>query len=602
MCLCYTRPKFLLQLADIFISYSRKDAELAIALAERLRETGATVWMDTVAIVAAQTWSAEIVNAIKECKALVVLLSPDSVASPNVTKEVALASEMRKIIVPIDLSECELNDAMVYALAGLHRISYHDEEALLRSFEKHGFGNSGTELSGTDTFHSVSASFSPSERTEVRPTTLHIAVLPFDDLSPSKDNDWFADGMMDELITTLDSLNAVVVCPRTDVLYYKGKHPKLQEIVADLGVTHVIEGSVQKILEKIRINVTLTDARKNKRIWSEKYNGTFDDVFELQDKTCFAITEALRISLTPEDEKKIERKPTDNTEAYELLLKATEYYSKQTRADYERALQLYEVAAKLDPLCTPVFSGIANSSLELYKSYSHDTADLKKAEDAIAKMTAIEGETARSLRLISNIESLRGNNEEALRYAQKSLQLDPDYSPAYQSLGLSLMALGRLGEAADARERNVQLTINSIHVHFGLLIVLDQLGDMARLQAAALRAIPYYEKHVRFNPDDVNAQVQLAMVLYFAARPEEAKLKADELVLEKTIDGNALYNLTCLYLKLTDTSRALATLRRSIEAGFTDIKLFRTDPDLALLRESPEFEVLMGELEEKIAA
>lgn len=600
MCLCYTRPKFLLQLADIFISYSRKDAELAIALAERLRETGATVWMDTVAIVAAQTWSAEIVNAIKECKALVVLLSPDSVASQNVTKEVALASEMRKIIVPVNISECELNDAMIYALAGLHRISYHDEEALLRSFEKHGFGNRGAEVSPSEPKEPTEAR---TDRMEcVRPTTLHIAVLPFDDLSPSKDNDWFADGMMDELITTFDSLDTVVVCPRTDVLYYKGKHPKLQEIVDDLGVTHVIEGSVQKILEKIRINVTLTDARKNQRVWSETYQGTFDDVFELQDKTCFAITEALRISLTPEDEKKIERKPTDNTEAYELLLKATEYYYRQTRADYEHALQLYEVAAKLDPLCTPVFLGIASSSLELYKSYSHDTADLKKAEDSIAKMTAIEGETARSLRLISNIESLRGNNEEALRYAQKSLQLDPDYSPAYQALGLSLTALGRLGEAADARERNVQLTINSIHVHFGLLIVLDQLGDMARLQTAALRAIPYYEKHVRFNPDDVNAQVQFAMVLYFAARPEEAKLKADELVLEKTIDGNALYNLTCLYLKLTDTSRALATFRRSIEAGFTDIKLFRTDPDLALLRESTEFELFVGELEGKIAA
>jgi TolB-like protein len=585
--------------ADIFISYSRKDAELAFALAEKLRSSGATVWMDTLAIVAAQTWSAEIVNAIKECKALVVLLSPDSVASHNVTKEVALASEMRKTIVPIDVSECELNDAMIYALAGLHRISYHDEEALLRSLEKHGFGagtdSSDADFSGTD--------FSPSkrnERTKVRSTALRIAVLPFDDLSPSKDNDWFADGMMDELITTLDSLDAVVVCPRTDVLYYKGKHPKLQEIVADLGVTNVIEGSVQKILEKIRINVTLTDARKNERIWSEKYHGTFDDVFELQDKTCFAITEALRISLTPEDEKKIERRPTDNTEAYELLLKATQYYDRQTRTDYERALQLYEVASKLDPLCTTAFTGIASASLELYRSYSHDPADLKKAEDVIAKMTAIEGETARSFRLVSNIESLRGNNEEALLYAQKSLERDPDYSPAYQALGLSLIALGRLAEAADARERCVQLAINNIHVHFGLLIALDQLGDKVRLETAALRAIPYFEKHLRVNPEDVNAQVQLTLVLYFAAKPEEAKQKADELVLSKTIDGNALYNLTCLYLKLSEPSRALATLRKSIDAGFTDIKLFRTDPDLALLRETPEFDVLIGELEEKI--
>lgn len=580
-------------MADIFISYSRKDAELAAALAERLRQSGASVWMDTMAIVAAQTWSAEIVNAIKECKALVVLLSPDSVASHNVTKEVALASEMRKTIVPIDVSECELNDAMVYALAGLHRIPYHDEEALLRSIEKHGFGSAdapsaSSKLPGT------------SGGGQDARATIRIAVLPFDDLSPSKDNDWFADGMMDELITTLDSLDAVTVCPRTDVLYYKGKHPKLQEITRDLGVNHVIEGSVQKILEKIRINVTLTDARKNERIWNEKYHGTFDDVFDLQDRTCFAITEALRISLSPEDEKKIEQRPTDNTEAYELLLKATQYYDRQTRPDYERALQLYEVAAKLDPLCSSAFQGISFSSLELFRSYTHDAADLKRAEDAIAKMNAIEGETARSLRLVSNIEALRGNNEEALRYAQKSLELDPDYSPSYQALGLSLIALGRLAEAADARERCVQLSINNIHVHFGLLIALDQLGDKTRLEAAALRAIPYFEKHLRLNPDDVNAQVQLTLVLYFASKPEEAKQKADELVLEKTIDGNALYNLTCLYVKLGDLPRALATLRKSIDAGFTDIKLFQTDPDLALLRESPEFEALIKELEEKL--
>jgi len=183
-------------MADIFISYSRRDSEQALSLAERLRASGANVWMDTAALAAAETWSAEIVNAIERCSHFFLLLSEDSVTSKNVTKEVALASEKDKIIVPIELSTCTLNSAMQYALAGLQKVSIVDEVALVRAIEKLGIGNADI----------PSASSRPSElqgNGQDARATLRIAILPFADQSPAHYNEWFSVCLDAELINNV---------------------------------------------------------------------------------------------------------------------------------------------------------------------------------------------------------------------------------------------------------------------------------------------------------------------------------------------------------------------------------------------------------------
>jgi len=296
-------------MADIFISYSRRDSEQALSLAERLRASGASVWMDTAVLSAAETWSAEIVNAIESCSHFILLLSNDSVASINVTKEVSLASEAKKTIVPIEIHHCDLNAAMKYALAGLQKVSLSDEIALARAFEKLG-------ISGTD-FSPSNISMTP-ERTEVRSTTLRIAVLPFEDQSPAHDNEWFSDGLTDELISTLGKLDQLFVVDSQSSRIYKGAKLATKEIASQLNVRYIVRGAVRKAGDKIRIQATLIEAANGTTLWDEKFNGTMEDIFEIQEKTALDIAEGLKLKLTKEELEEIEERGTENVEAYRL--------------------------------------------------------------------------------------------------------------------------------------------------------------------------------------------------------------------------------------------------------------------------------------------
>ena len=564
-------------MSHIFLSYSRKDAEYASVFAERLRSHGATVWMDTAALAAAETWSGEIVHAIKECSAFVVLLSPDSVASHNVTKEVSLASEKLKTIVPVEISPCELSDSLEYSLAGLHRVSIFDEDAVQRSLLK---------LTGIET---TSLAFAVSTIPDSR---LRLAVLPFEDQSAGKDNDWFADGMTDELIATLGLIEQLIVNPRNDVIYYKGKHPKLSEVAADLGVRYVVGGSVQKAGDKIRIRASLSDALNHTQIWSQKYDGTFDDIFDLQDTTARAISDALKLKLTPEEEKKIDIRPTSNPDAYELYLRADALYQKKTRADFEHSYKLVEAAIALDPNFSEAYAKSAIACAEYCRLYGHDDLWLARAENAARKVFELEGESARSLWIMGLLDRLQGDIESSQIHARRAIEIDPDFSPAYNILGWSYLSLGKFDEAVNALEKAVLLSINEPTLHFNLLVVLIELGESEHLLSAAERAVPVYEKYLRKYPDNYNSAVQFVVILEILSRREEALEKAEALLLTERLDGNALYNLGCFYCGI-DKVRGIDIIRKSLLKGYSSIENIRRNHFFETIECLPEYQALV---------
>jgi tetratricopeptide (TPR) repeat protein len=206
----------------------------------------------------------------------------------------------------------------------------------------------------------------------------------------------------------------------------------------------------------------------------------------------------------------------------------------------------------------------------------------------------------------SHISRNRGNLESALRYAKRSIELDPNYAQGYDALGFAYQSLGDTAGAVSARKEQVRLRENGKEAYFSLLTALDQLPNTPEnheeLRESAERAIPVFERHIRLNPDDYNSRVWLAMILQMANRTDESLEEADKLSLEESLGGYACYNLACLYLKASDTVKGLSMVRRSIGKGYQNIDLFRRDPDLAPLRGTPEFEELMKELEEKIAS
>ncbi|HEY6172240.1 MAG TPA: TIR domain-containing protein [Candidatus Kapabacteria bacterium] len=577
-------------MADIFISYSSYNREKATSLVNELRSRGYDIWMDQGGIGGAMDWSSEIVEALNKAKTVLFLISKDSVTSHNCAKEIHLANEKHKNILPVVLEDTPLPVLFEYPLAGLQRVPYERTDAILQALDVLKGGKSVLEAMLT--------------QSKVDDGLIRLAVLPFEDRSPTQDNEWFASGMTDELIDTLGSLSNMKVNPRGDVVYYKKNRTKSEEIAQDLNVRYIVEGAVQKAGERIRIIVTLTDVKARDQIWRNKYDGTFEDIFDLQDKTCFAITEAIKLTLTPEDKKKIEKKPTENAEAYELFLKGDEYYSRATRSDYEHALSLYEEAVRRDPYFSAAYADIAHTCQSLYRFYTRSESLLSRAESAAAKVREFEGETAQYFWVMSMITHSRGQSAGALQLALRAVETNPMDHMGYDALGFAYHSLGMVEETVQAREELVRLWPNQTNAHFNLLSSIHELGEttdaLERLRKAAERAIHVFDRHVRLNPDDYYARVQLANIFLWAQRESEALTEAERLSALKSVDGFALYNLACLYLNCHQQDRGMAMLHRSIEKGFRNLETFLHDPDLAPLRGTPEFDELIKELEEKL--
>ncbi|MFI5201432.1 MAG: tetratricopeptide repeat protein, partial [Candidatus Kapaibacterium sp.] len=521
----------------------------------------------------AKNWATEIVKAIDACSTFLCLLSPHSLASHNVAKELHLASEKQKNILPVVLEKVKLPSNFEYSLAGLQRVQYEDRPAIFQALEL---------------LHDVPATDEtppPMERSGIgggwgvvqspkEDDSIHIAVLPFDDLSPDHDNQWFADGMMDELISTLGSLDRVKVPSRSDVLHYRKHHKKSREIARELGVRYLIEGGVRKANEKIRINASLTDTLPGVQLWTNKFDGSFDDVFAFQESVSKQITAALRLKLTPEEKEKIAEQPTRDAEAYELYLKAREQQSLLTREGYEKALELYEQAAKIDPDFTDARIAIASACDMYFREYSRDPKWLKRAEKSVEEVEKMLGETAKTLWIRGEIEWLRGHSEAAIAILTKATEIDPTFRNPYTILGTLHLTAGNFFEAAKAFRSYVNLHEDTFG-YLNLLIVLNQFDDQEQLRDAANKALTVFERHLHLHPNDETAMVHYVFVLLCAGRRDDAAQLAEQLIQRNDLGGHALYNLGGLYDDLGKPELYIDLLRRSIAKGYREIEQTR---------------------------
>jgi TolB-like protein len=574
---------------DIFISYSSKDREQAQLLTELLASAGLSVWIDQAGIGAATSWSGEISKAITECKALIVLLSPSSVDSKNVTREVALAFERNKKILPIDLEPVTLPDDFAYHLAGIQRAPMSNIDAVIRAL-----GKLGLEATGAPQAPKIVKEQSDRKS---------LMILPFEDLSPTGDNGWFTDGIASELVNALAKVKALKVIDWNTSRMLKDKKVRTTELAKDFSVRYFIEGQVRKFGDNIKITVNLLDIETGDHLWQDSRKGRMDDIFEIQEQVAEKVTEGLKLHLTQSEQAAIKKKPTENAEAYELFLKGNGYFNRATRSDYERALSLFETAVQFDRNFANAYASIATTCQEMYRTYSGSPDLLKRVAWAAEKIREIEGETAQYFGVMSILMRLQGDSEAALAFALQATAADPSNNVAYDLLGFAYQSLGRREETVLAREESVRLVGNNTKAHFGLLNALHELSNTdEQLKRAAERAIPVYERHVRLSPDDYNTQVEFANVLQWASRESEALAEAEKLSSMQTLDGSALYNLACLYLKCGEPERGMQTLLRSVEKGFRALEAFRHDPDLGPLRGREDFQEMMKKLEQRIAS
>ncbi len=563
--------------ADIFISYSSKDKEKADQLSELLASAGLSVWIDRQGIVGAEKWATEIVEGIRACNTFIILLSPNSIESENVLRELSLASEKRKRVLPVDLEAIVLPSSFEYPLAGLQRVPFVEFDRIVHAHR-----------------HGVEKIIRKDERKS-------LMILPFEDLSPTGDNGWFADGIVSELISALSNVKSIRIADNQATKEFKKYHGQLTTYAREMDIRYFVQGDVRKFGDQIKISSRLLDIETGDNLWQESMRGTMENIFDFQEEVALKVVEGLKVHLGADEKKKLAERGTENAEAYELLLKGTEYANRRTRSDYERAFSLYEEAVRIDPGFTAAYASLASASQELYRNYSRSAAHLERARSAAMKVLELEGETAQYFWVMSLISISQGESTDALRFALRAVETEPAFAPGYDTLGSAYESLGRLEEAVQAREEVVRLRENYLNAHFGLIIVLSALGEtqdrIAQLRMASERAIGVYGRHIRLNPDDYDSRVQLAAIFQMAGRDTEALTEAETLSSLQFLDGGALYNLACIYVKCQQVERAMEMLRRSVEKGFMSLENFRHDPDLDPLRGREEFEALISELE-----
>jgi TolB-like protein len=307
-------------MSDIFISYSRKDSEQALQLAERLRASGIDVWIDQRGIEAATSWSKEIVHAIDGCKAFIVLLS---------AKELGIASEAEKPLVPVALEDIKLSDEFRYHLSGIQRVAYTQHDAITQA------------LVGCGVVQAIAAKKSDERKS--------LMILPFEDLSPTQDNGWFADGLVSEMIDKLSKIKSLKLVDRQTSLQIKKKGHTIAELASILEVRYFIEGSIRKFGEQIKISSALLDFESGDYLWQDTHKGVFADIFEIQEAIADKVVEGLTLHLGSAETKELVKRPTENPDAYEFYLKAGEEFDKYTQEGFERALSLQTEATRLDP-------------------------------------------------------------------------------------------------------------------------------------------------------------------------------------------------------------------------------------------------------------
>jgi adenylate cyclase len=580
-------------MADIFISYSRKDSEQAEQLAEMLASAGLSCWIDKAGIDLATSWSGEIVDAIDGCKAFVVLLSPSSIESLNVIKEVSLASEQKKKILPLDLEPVELPRDLKYHLAGIQRAPMTNIDAVIRALDKLGVMQAGS------TAPRVGQSFQPA--TDDRKSLM---ILPFEDLSPTADNQWFADGIVSEMISALSNVKALRVTDAATTKEYKSYKGHLVTYAHEMNIRYFVQGDVRKFGDQIKISSRLLDIETGDHLWQDSMKGTMSDIFDIQEKVAESVVEGLKIHLASDEKKKLAERGTENSEAYELYMKAYEYFLRQTKEGYHHAIQLFTEAIKLDPGYAQAYYIKANALAELYRSYDRTPALLDEAETLSLEALRLNTDLFELYSPLSQIYMHRGQLSEAEEAAREYIRKDPQNYYSHFTLGFFYMETGQPAKAIAPFEEAVRLKPDYLPSLWNLVVNCDDAGEREKCKRWALVALPHFERYLKLHPDNESWRVNNALLLLHSGRTEEAHAVAMKLTNLK--DGSSLYNTACLFGKLGDHMEALRTFRKAIEAGFRNmrhLKEFLADEKegIASLQGTPEWEAVR-ELVEKIEA
>jgi adenylate cyclase len=389
-----------------------------------------------------------------------------------------------------------------------------------------------------------------------------IAVLPFDNMSNDPDQEYFADGISENIISSLSHIPGMFVIARNSTFTYKGMPVKVQQVSEELGVRYVLEGSVQRSGDQIRVTAQLVDATTGHHLWSERYDRELKDLFDLQDEITLKILAAMQIKLTGDQQARLWSK-TDNLEAWGNHIKGSTYFEQYTKHNNSKARQLYEQAVKLDPDWEIAWTMLAWTHwAEVRFGWSESPVEsIKSAVEFARKATAINDKLPETHSLWSNIHLVQGEYEKAITEGQKAVALGPSNALCHVILSYTMTAVGRFEEAIELGERALRLSPYSSPWY---LLILDDAYRGAGRYGEALAIGKRHLSRCRLGEcSPFPAHLGLAATYIGLGQVEEARAHVAELL--KIEPGFSLDNARKMisYKDPVQVERAIDILRHA---------------------------------------
>jgi serine/threonine protein kinase/Tfp pilus assembly protein PilF len=419
-----------------------------------------------------------------------------------------------------------------------------------------------------------------------------VAVLPFANLSADPENEYFTDGMADEIISALTKIQSLRVTSRTSSFVFKGKSEDIGEIGRKLKVSTVLEGSVRKMGNRLRITAQLVNVADSSNLWSEKYDREIEDIFAIQDDISQAIVKALRVILTEGEKKQIEKSRTENVQAYDYYLRGRQYVNQLRRKSLEYARQMFNKAIEIDRDYARAYAGVADSCSMLYTYFDAREFNLRQADIASHKALELEPELAEAHVARGLAVSLSKRFDEAEQEFETAMRLDPKLFEAPYWYGRALQSAGRFQEAVKMFERASALRPEDYQAPGFAAQAYGSLGMVAERDAGLRRALKLMEDRLELNPDDARAANLAAAFLARLGDLTKAVEYADRSLAIDPDDPMLLYNVSCTYVALGRHEDALNCLERAVDKGFGHKEWIDHDPDLDPLRETMRFQAL----------
>jgi adenylate cyclase len=439
-------------------------------------------------------------------------------------------------------------------------------------------------------------SFLP-KRAENKDKRRSIAVLPFVNMSGDDENEYFSDGVAEEILNLLTKLPQLRVSSRSSSFSYKGEQINIPKVAEDLGVSTLLEGSVRRAGDRVRISAQLIETASDSHLWSETFDREMKDVFAIQDEIAQNIVDALEVTLTPKDRRALQYVATSDAKAFDFYLRGRKYFYSMTKRAFHHAVKMYRQAIAEDPSYALAYAGIADAHSFLFMYGDSTPENAGRAQEASNRAVELDPDSSEAHASRGIALSISKRYEEAETEFEKAILLNPQLFEAHYFYARDCMAQGNFEKAAILFAEASKVNPADYQSPSFLSMALAELDRKEEATAASFRCYVSAEKHLELHPDDARAMYLGSAALIQIGEFEKARSWSEKALETDPHEPAVLYNVACSYSLMGELDRAIELLSEAIDNGFGYRAWLKNDYTLEALRDDPRFQELLDRLD-----